>query len=471
MKNNNKLFRRIVVAGIVTTYISANVSPLLANDIKMYNKSGRVMMDNPILVPNNLYIIKDSILEGNTQYLFNNNADLMSRDTRIMKVESTYGTAFNNGWKLSTKDIQEGIPNNFEVKYSTPYNGESEIINVELVDKSNKEEVRLLAIGDSLTRAGEYLNEIDRQLNNIKFYGTREYSNDGLPAREGRGGWKVDMYMNDIGTEKLDSPFVFPIGVDGDKYRGNTYEWRKICYETPNEHTYAGFQKLARGWKTKGEYLYDRKGYFKYPRVGDVMVDPTLAKGKQWVEWNGTKWVSIKEQPTQFEFSFSKYMEKFKAVYKDGTPTHVSILLGANDFGYSNTIQGLDKYIEQIDMMIESIHEFDPSIKVIICTPTPAPDTSITTGKMNSFYEDYDIRMGKTVQAILNKFDNDTSIKNNIFIAPMHLTLNVETGYTYIPGVEDGNKVIKVDNQIHPNNSHGQKQMGNTLAAVIQKTR
>ena len=470
MNNNNKFFKGIITGGIIVTYICGNVSPIIASDIPM-NSSKSIMIDNPILVPSNLYVIKDSLLAGNTQYLFNNNADLMSKDTRIMNIESDYGTKFNGGWKFSKKDIEEGMPNNFSVKYLTPYNGESETINVELIDKNNNEDVRLLAIGDSLTRAGAYLNEIDDQLSNIEFYGTRLYHNDGLPAREGRGGWKVDMYMNDIGTKKLDSPFVFPVGVEGGKYRGNTYEWKKICYEAPKDHNYAGFQDLARGWKTTGEYLYDRKGYFKYPRVGDVMVDPTLPTGKQWVEWNGTKWITMKNQPTQFEFDFSKYMEKFKAVYKEGSPTHISILLGANDFGYSNTIVGLDKYIEQINMMINSIHEFDPNIKVIVCTPTPAPDTNIATGKMNSFYESYDIRMGKVVDAILTRFDNEESVANNIFIAPMHLTLNPADGYDYIPGIEDGKRIIKAANQIHPNNSHGQKQMGNTLAAVIQKTR
>ena len=469
--NNNNIIRKVLVGGIVATCISTNIVPVRANDLQMYNSNKNIIMNNPILVPNNLYIIKDSVLKGKTQYLFNNNADLMSSNNRLINIESNYGTRFNNGWKFSKNDIKEGMPNNFQVEYSTIYNEGSKVMNVELVDNSNQEEVRLLPIGDSLTRAGAYLNEIDDQLGNISFYGTRLYHNDGLPAREGRGGWKLDMYMNNIGTKKLDSPFVFPVGVEGDKYRGNTYEWKQICYESPKGHDYAGFQDLARGWKTTGEYLYDRKGYFKYPRVGDVMVDPTLSEGKQWVQWNGTKWDTMKDQPTEFEFNFSKYMKKFKAVYKGETPTHISILLGANDFGYSNTISGLDKYIEDIDKMITSIHEFDPSIKVIICTPTPAPDTSIATGKMNSFYESYDIRMGRTVQAILSKFDNEESINRNIFIAPMHLTLNIQTGYTYIPGIEDGNKIIKADNEIHPNNAYGQKQMGNTLAAVIQKTR
>ena len=163
-----KSIKKLLIIGIATTiYMGVNSTLISASVIKSD------IVDNPILIPSKLYILKESVLAGKTQYIFDDNVDLMSQEARIMKVESSYGSIFNDGWKFSKQNIVGNMPHNFQVKYSTPYNGEAKVMSVEVVDKSNNEEVRLLAIGDSLTRAGEYLNEVDEQIDNITFYRTR----------------------------------------------------------------------------------------------------------------------------------------------------------------------------------------------------------------------------------------------------------------------------------------------------------
>ena len=57
----------------------------------------------------------------------------------------------------------------------------------------------------------------------------------------------------------------------------------------------------------------------------------------------------------------------------------------------------------------------------------------------------------------------------------MHLTLDTSEGFDYKTSTEQINgvptSVVKASNGIHPNNNYGQVQMGNTLAAIIQKYR
>ena len=195
----------------------------------------------------------------------------------------------------------------------------------------------------------------------------------------------------------------------------------------------------------------------------------------QWVEWNGTSWQTMSLQPTEFEFNFSKYMARYKEAFSTGTPTHVSILLGANEFGMNKEIDNVDLFIERLNQVIDSIHDYDSTIKIILCTPTLAPNSNFVTSSWKNFYTEYDLRMKYVTSKLLEAFDTDEALAKQIYIAPMTLTLDTTNGYTYIEKDEISNgvkkRVIDANNSIHPNNEYGQLQMGSTLAAVIQKYR
>ena len=168
-------------------------------------------------------------------------------------------------------------------------------------------------------------------------------------------------------------------------------------------------------------------------------------------------------------------MERFASAYLEGSPTHVSILLGANDFGYNNALEDMGGYVRKLNQMISSIKSYDPNIKIILCTPTPAPNTDIVTDSQKDFYTKYDRNMKIATYYLLKTYDTDKAEEAGIYIAPMHLTLDTSEGFDYRNSTEEINgvvtPVIKPSNGIHPNNSYGQLQMGDTLAAVLQKYR
>lgn len=465
---------------MATDFSSAqNTNSMTEISVKENNKAidyNQYITDD-LLLPRNLYILKGNVAEERLN-IFYKNALLTLSSTYNVSTYSPYGNSVYGRWlykSSSNTPFTPTEPFEFNMIAKTENGFVTKSSKVEIVDTTNNTPIRLLPIGDSLTRAGVYLSQIERKLPNITFLGTRSYPTDGIPSREGRGGWTLEKYFTSINSSELDSPFVFPTTISGTHYKGNTRDWKTICYENPNDHTYNGFQKLARGWKDEGEYLYDKNGYFKYPTIGDVMVDPSLPLGSQWVEWNGLYWQPLSNQPVEFEFNFTKYMERHQAAFVQGTPTHVSILLGANDFGYKERIDEVDLFIERLNMMIDSIHTFDPNIKIILCTPTVAPNSSMVTSSNKNFYSEYDLRIKYVTSRLLKAFDTDEALARQIYIAPMTLTLDSNTGYDYIEKdvIVNGvtSKVIEAANSIHPSNSHGQLQMGDTLAAVLQKYR
>lgn len=434
--------------------------------------------DSQFLLPRNLYILEgtEEMTERLDIYLKNSFMSL-SPNTHITAT-SRFGESTIGRWFFKTFDDEKFKPiEPFELNMvasntSGTFSGST---TVEVVDKSNTTPVRLLPIGDSLTRAGVYVSQVVNSLPNITSLGTRFYPDDSIPAREGRGGWTLEKYCTFINSPELDSPFVFPVTVPGEHYKGNTRDWKNICYENPNSAAYNGFQKMARGWNDEGEFLYDTNGYYKNPKIGDVMLDPSMPEGQQYMAWNGVSWNPMTIQPTMFEFNFSKYMERFKEAFAEGTPTHISILLGANEFGYNKELDQIDLYIKRLNQVIDSIHAYDPNIKIILCTPTIAPNANLVTSSAKTFYEEYDLRIKYVTSKLLEAFDTDEALERHIYIAPMTLTLDATNGYTFIEKTELigdlATKVIDADNSIHPNNAYGQIQMGRTLAAVIQRFR
>ena len=74
----------------------------------------------------------------------------------------------------------------------------------------------------------------------------------------------------------------------------------------------------------------------------------------------------------------------------------------------------------------------------------------------------------------MQKYDNDESLAQNIYLAPLTLTLDTANGYDYEKTTVDVNgeliTKVKAKHSLHPND-YGHILMGDTLAAVIQKTR
>lgn len=439
------------------------------------NHQQEISMD-ALLLPRSLYLLQGDHSSPSRFTFFTKNAILTPYTTYSMKTSAPYGTSVFGRWFYENNTNNLLAPStcfNLSLSLSTPQSSLKESTTVEVVNTEDTTPIRLMAIGDSLTRIGTYVEHIQNILPNVETVGTICYLNENF-AREGRGGWTFNKYFTYINTsDTLDSPFLFPTSVDGTHYKGNTADWKKICTAHPTDSAYGGLQKMARGWKDTGDYLYDANGYYKFPSTGDVMVDPSLPDGHQWIEWNGYAWVTMMPQPTNFEFNFSKYMERFSAAFSSGSPTHISILLGANDFGTFDTLMNVSSYLSYYQQMIDAIHDYDPSIKIIICTPTLAPNQNLLTDDTSSYYR-FDRNMKLALYYLLQTYDNNSSLTQNIHIAPMTLTLDTTNGFDYTTEIIDTDdsfiRKTTPTNGIHPN-KYGHLLMGNTLAAVIQKFR
>lgn len=431
-----------------------------------------------LLLPRQLYILQGTSAQIGRYNLYFKNVLLSNSKVNTINLDASSGQMLTGRWLY--KDVFENgqLQNNhFSLSLkATSSDGTTSLnktMNVDIIDKTNKTPVRLLAIGDSLTRAGIYLTQIKNNLPNVETVGTRLYPGEDYP-REGRGGWTFERYFKNINSKDLDSPFVFPVDVDGYHYKGNTRDWQSICYTNPKYYLYDGFQKIARGWSDTGAYLYDENGYYKHPEIGDVMVDPTRPEGQQWVEWNGFSWETRPVQPTAFEFNFTKYMQRFADAFPNGAPTHVSILLGTNDFGVANGFNNVAEYLSYYKEAISSIHTYDPNIKVLVCTLPLGPNETMIDD-YNWRYTRFDRNTKLATYYLLKTFDTDEALLQNTYIAPMHLNLDTTNGFDYKEATTQLNgaaATVRVPvNSIHPNNTVGQLQMGDALSSIIQKTR
>ena len=169
-----------------------------------------------------------------------------------------------------------------------------------------------------------------------------------------------------------------------------------------------------------------------------------------------------------FKFDFSKYMER----YSMPTPDIVSILFGANEFqicSYSEFDNELNKFICNLNNMIEAIHKYNHNIKIVINLPICGGDqyswgTQLGCKSSAKQYE-YCIKMA--CSAITDLFDRRRN--ENIFVCPMLAVCDTVNGFQsdYIKSnIYSEHFERHITNWVHPSEI-GYKQMGDALAGVI----
>lgn len=225
--------------------------------------------------------------------------------------------------------------------------------------------LRHLSIGDSITRAGNYTELAVQCVFGGKTVGTRTYDG-GTVATEGRGGWTAERFLTRIAESAGgDSPFLFPIGVRGEQYRGNTAFWQAVTTSDPEGYDYRGFQMIARDWRSSGPFPFDANGYPTNAKLGDVVVDPTLPDGERWRQYDGSTWLPMNPQPAT-SISLAKYMERYAPAFSSGPPTSVSIMLGTVDFLSFPPDEYWPTFKSQLDWLIAAIRQWDPDIPIIL---------------------------------------------------------------------------------------------------------
>jgi beta-galactosidase len=432
-----------------------------------------------IILPRKIYAIKgdrDNIEQLNIYY---RNIITGYIDDKIIDIKCNYGEQYKDFWRIEIGNEENNryIVNEpfftftIQVKdYDFNVIEEASTI-IEVVPRESKEICNILCIGDSITRWGVYIEHLTNVLSNIVTVGTRSYEGEVI-NREGRGGWSSMSYLYHNHLEpKYDmafqSPFMFPVGIEGNRYKGNTFFWRQVMFEDTKGYDFNGFQKVA--YNSENSPLYEEKGYPINPVKGDVVFDPEHTRGKNFLMYNGDIWEEMINQP-EWELSFEKYMDCYKRSFIHNgvfnAPDIISILFGPNDI---NRMEDADVYISSISSLVDAIRKYSKDIKIIINMPICGSVKS----QINKHSEYYRRLMQEGGLRILEKWDNDTSLQNNIYIGYMMLGVDPVYGY----GVKK-EKVFKYSeteanktcDSIHPN-IDGHKQMGDLLAALVQRIR
>lgn len=302
---------------------------------------------------------------------------------------------------------------------------------------------RHLAIGDSITRAGNYSYLALTPLTGATAVGTRTY-NDALFATEGRGGWSLASYFSNFGHPTADSPFLFPTNVAGAKFWGNTEFWRKVSHVAMNTlpvngYDFDGFQKMARNWGSMASApIYDVNGYPLTPAEGDVVVNPTKAAGSQFEQYVSGVWTTI-ATPTM-EFSFSKYMARYAAAYPNGGPTSISIMLETNDFFSTLDDSVWATWRSRMDTVIASIRAWSATVPfIVILAPTGGP-LDKWVAQTNSKFE-FDNRIKDASERIIAAYDTAANRTNKVYVASFLGEVSPENMSDYVhPAVTAGHE-------------------------------
>lgn len=353
-----------------------------------------------------------------------------------IEVISDYGNDHKRFWRISNYSKDE--PFDITFKVYAPYGRllAKKTVTMIPVEKHFSKPFDILCIGDSMTRSVTYMEHINSKLYNINFKGIRSFN--GHLFHEGRGGWSLSTYLTK--TENDPSPFLFPVGFDN--YYGNMdfYNLNKNFKEDMYYH--AGYHHLRN--ISEGECYYSQGKLYSYD--GNVITDD--------VKW---------------EFNFKKYMERYNIGHLDA----VSFLFGANDLQitkYKDTEAHVNQYIDNLNVIIKSIREYNSDLKIIINMPVHGADQNawglrscLGSGKR------YNYNMMKLGEAIIENYSND----KNIIISPMAICLDPEFGFSsndVTASVYNTKTENFQNNWVHPQQS-GYRQMGDALAAVIESSR
>ena len=436
------------------TTIIIKDAALLNEQINKKNEDYKFIRDAKrtmgVILPNSVYVLANENLSIDYKNILKNfeinDVEISSNNGDISDTKFSYTPSSNESFELNV------IPKDLLLKDVL-----KKTVNFEtVVETSSTSQVNILAIGDSLTRSGEYLDTLQNRLPNVKSVGTRTFNN-GETNTEGRGGWTLSRYFNQFGmTDTVDSPFLFPNGVEGMNYWGNTEMWKKVCYTESDSSDYNGFQKIAYGW-SGSTCLYDENGYPLSPNLDDVVLDPI--KNQKFLIYDGNNWQPLNPQPSM-EFNFTKYIQRNSEAFGENTPTMVSTLLGTNDILSSKDINGdLNNYFMYLEAMINSIHDYNPDIKIIINLPTlgnTQKEWDKFTKNNNQIVESqYDANIQKLSLRLIERFDTDEQkSENNVYISPMNAVI-------------DKNDLV---DHVH-SNLQGYEKMGLTLAGLVQKLR
>ena len=241
-------------------------------------------------------------------------------------------------------------------------------------------------------------------------------------------------------------------------------------------YDYQGFGRAAREGSAS-TYAYDTSGYPTSPTIGWIVNDPS--KSNKFQRWSGSTWADDATANT-WEFSYQKYLDRYAWAFPSGNPTHVSILLAANDFNANEGADPIDfsSWIANYKIIVDSIRAVTGT-KVIVLLPTMASsqDGYGSLYNLGVLAERARRNFQTASRALIDGFDTDTYEGQNVYVA----LFGAGTDPIYGPaltGLTAPNKYItdstlfirRSTDGIHPAIS-AMYQSGDWLAAMLQNIR
>lgn len=248
------------------------------------------------------------------------------------------------------------------------------------------------------------------------------------------------------------------------------------------QYDYDGYGRASRDGLPGTTYAYLDSGYPSGSITTNWRVyDPLLSSMRV---YNGSSWDTDGTTYT-WGFDYSKYLLRNSWAFPSGfTPTHVSILLGANDYrsneqdeagAFATSIAG---WITSYRAVVTSMKAASPSPTVIIALPTMgSSQDGFGNGGLGTLAERARRNLQTATKALLTEFDTAGDISNGIRVSAFGGGVDPIYGFS-LPNAVAPNKYItdssvfirRATDEVHPSTA-GYYQGGDFLAATIQSTR
>ncbi|AJA67306.1 GDSL-like Lipase/Acylhydrolase family [Myroides sp. A21] len=323
----------------------------------------------------------------------------------------------------------------------------------------------ILGVGDSTLNAGTITKRIREVFNtdvmSVNFLGTRGNVGE---KHEGRGGWTISDYYG-IGRKF----YVVPVsGIVTSPSIGSVYK-----------------QVAGNNFTVTEVNVTNGEGYVSLSMVSgsaDLTKNGTLTK----ISGNGDNTINYSDSeitsqnpfynPAIGKFDLAYYLKSTKQVLNDSD--FVFFQLGINDvFGITTLERASSKVSEmamQMDYIISNIHDYNSAIRVgIIVTFPPANQDafgfSYSLGQTSEMYTKTGLITWQ--KYLLEKFDNELSRNNNIYLVAAHLNLDTDYNYPVSEmGVNSHNqtdRIIMQANGVHPS-ADGYYQIADMWCGLIK---
>lgn len=371
-----------------------------------------------------------------------------------LKTEPAIGQVINNFIRATNPAIGTYAVNNqlMDLDYNVVDEKDFSIV---VTNLSKTSSVNLLCIGDSYTDINTYVKEISAQLPNINHIGMCKTVAGTDVKREGRSGYSLHQYVNDIGvgTDFYFTPFRQPIAPY--TYYGNTAFWKIVYDQSGPSYGYLTFVP----WVTT--LNINSAGVRATPNVNDVMY---FTLDSVFKVWSGSAWNVISQATLNFSINITKY----RSTWSIPTPNVVTILLGMNDFRYEtpNAVNNnFPAWKSNMDLLIAGFKADNANVKFIIATCNSVQDY-FRGGEGNA-------ALWEVYKNIIEAYDNRES--ENIFISDTKSAVDRVYGFwgsneKPFSAFSQTEKTWLGTNDIHCSDA-GMKQIGQKLAATVQYVR